>query len=92
MHDGESVLDAAKRELAEELGVAVQSVGDVCLSVPDPGSSFVIDFVPAKILGMPKMLEHQELAWVGLQELPGLELAPCDRVFASHLLETRGDP
>src|SRR5262245_11283091 len=53
---GETVLDAARRELSEELGVDVAHVGDVELSINDPGSSFVIEFHPVKITGEPACL------------------------------------
>src|SRR5690606_9965910 len=43
---GESLLDAARRELDEELGLTALSVGDVCFTARDPGSPFIIEFVP----------------------------------------------
>ena len=86
MQAGETILDAVRRELAEELGVEALSVGEVHLSVPDPGSTFVIDFVEATIQGIPSSTEHPEIAWVEAERLIDLPLAPSDRVFAEHLL------
>ncbi|HEY8427645.1 MAG TPA: (deoxy)nucleoside triphosphate pyrophosphohydrolase [Sandaracinaceae bacterium] len=87
VEEGESDFDAAARELAEELGVRVVEVGDVELSVRDPGSDFVIDFLRVRIEGEPACLEHAELAWVTREELRALPLAPSDRRFAAYLDE-----
>ena len=78
---GESDFDAASRELAEELGVSVQSVGAVEVSFADPGSEFVIEFLPVSIAGEPRCLEHAGLAWVGEEEALGYALAPTDRQY-----------
>src|SRR3954464_1080723 len=57
---GETHLEAARRELAEELDVRVLSVDSVLFSVADPGSEFLIEFVPTTIHGSPKRLEHMD--------------------------------
>jgi len=85
VEEGESDFDAAARELAEELGVRVLEVGDVELSVRDPGSEFVIDFLRVRIEGEPVCLEHAALAWVTPDELRSLPLAPSDQRYAAHL-------
>lgn len=85
VEEGESDFDAAARELAEELGVRVLEVGDVELSVRDPGSEFVIDFLRVRINGEPVCLEHAALAWVTPDELRSLPLAPSDQRYAAHL-------
>lgn len=79
---GESVPDAARRELGEELAVEVLSVGDCLLALPDPGSPFVVEFYPVEIAGEPVPLEHEALLWALPGELAGLDLAPSDRAFA----------
>jgi mutator protein MutT len=78
---GESDFAAVERELAEELGVRVKEVGAVELSVRDPGSEFVIEFLPVRIEGEPQALEHAALAWVGEEEMLGMKLAPSDRRY-----------
>jgi 8-oxo-dGTP diphosphatase len=85
----ETRLDAARRELAEELGVSVLSIGLPTFSVTDPGSEFVIEFVPAVIDGDPKCIEHTDQRWVSLPDLPSLDLAPSDRRFVDFLLSLR---
>jgi mutator protein MutT len=82
---GESPIDAARRELAEELGVAVTSVGECLLEVHDEGSPFVIEFYPVWFEGEPTALEHEELRWATLEELTGLPLAPADARMVHYL-------
>jgi 8-oxo-dGTP diphosphatase len=82
VESGESDFHAVERELAEELGVRVVQVGSVELSVRDPGSEFVIEFLPVVIEGEPRPLEHAALAWVGEEELLAMRLAPSDRRYA----------
>lgn len=86
IEEGESDLAAANRELAEELGVAVRSVAPPRFSISDPGSHFVIEFMPVNIEGSPRCIEHSELRWVPLAEMPHLDLAPSDRRFVEFLL------
>ena len=89
MKPGETHFEAARRELAEELDVRVLSVGPVIFSVADPGSEFLIEFVPTTIDGNPTCLEHMELRWLSLDELASLELAPSDRRFVDFLRSSR---
>ncbi|MFL6293141.1 MAG: (deoxy)nucleoside triphosphate pyrophosphohydrolase [Thermoanaerobaculia bacterium] len=79
---GESIPEAARRELAEELAVEVLAVGELLCEVPDPGSPFVVEFYPVEIAGEPIALEHEALIWVRPEELAGMDLAPSDRAFA----------
>ena len=85
LEPGESLLEAAGREMSEELGVVVSKVDALLFSVADPGSEFLIEFVPTAIQGEPKALEHSELRWLSLHELPSLPLAPSDRRFVEFL-------
>lgn len=87
---GESPADAARRELAEELGVEVTAVGERLLALPDPGSAFVIEFHRVEIAGEPSPLEHDEIAWVSPADLPALALAPSDRAFAGRIWPPAG--
>jgi len=86
---GESDLEAVSRELKEELGVAVQQVAPVMYSVQDPGSDFVIEFLPVEIDGEPMCHEHEAVAWVPTQELTDYALAPSDDRFARQHLGVR---
>lgn len=81
IHDGESDADAARRELREELDVEVTHVGAAELAIADPGSPFVIVFVPVEIAGEPACIEHTAHRWATLAELETMALAPSDRRY-----------
>jgi 8-oxo-dGTP diphosphatase len=85
LEPGETWLDAARRELREELGVDVVSVGEPVFRRRDPGARFEIVFVDVEIRGEPRALEHEAVRWVTRAEMAELELAPADRGFAGRL-------
>lgn len=85
-HEGEDLLSAARRELAEELDVCVQSVGPIEMSIDDPASSFIIEFTRTEIEGEPTAHEHDELAWAAPDDLLSYQLAPCDRRYVIAML------
>ena len=82
---GETLEDAVRRELVEELGVVAHPAGTVLYSIQDPGSAFVIEFLPVEIEGEPQCLEHAALAWVKVCDLLAMDLAPSDRRFVEFL-------
>lgn len=82
---GESHGEGVARELREELGVDVTWVGGVASSREDPGSAFVIHFLPVEIHGEPRALEHVQVGWFTLEEAAGLRLAPSDAWFLEQL-------
>lgn len=81
----ESFHDAAQRELSEELGLKVTSVGDVTFATVDEASGFTINFVEVAITGEPRLLEHTALKWLTAHDLLAFDLAPSDRRFAEFL-------
>lgn len=83
---GESLLEAARRELAEELALAVAGIGELLLSVADGRSGFVIEFVEVHGEGEPVALEHEALGWFDPEEMRAMALAPADAAFVLHLL------
>jgi mutator protein MutT len=92
MHADESASEAAARELREELGLAVTSVGTVVAAIEDEASPFVIEFHEVSVTGEPVALEHQEVGWFTSTELQELALAPADRSFARLLSERAQAP
>jgi mutator protein MutT len=82
----ESDESAARRELAEELGVHVESVAEPDFSIADPDSPFLVVFVPTLVTGDPTRHEHTALAWLTPAELAELPLAPSDRRYVEVLL------
>ena len=75
---------SVRRELHEELGVDVSSVGEEEFAIGDPGSPFLIVFVPVTISGEPVCHEHAALRWATLDELAALPLAPSDRRYVEQ--------
>ncbi|MEP6494798.1 MAG: (deoxy)nucleoside triphosphate pyrophosphohydrolase [bacterium] len=86
LEPGETIVDATRRELAEELAVEVSRVGDIQFSIEDPGSDFVIEFRPVDIAGDPQCLEHSNVEWVSRDELLNRALAPSDLQFARYVV------
>jgi mutator protein MutT len=85
LEEGEGLLEAALRELREELAVEVVTAGAALYSRPDPGSPFIIEFVPVEVAGEPQPLEHSELAWVLPADAAALHLAPADADFVRFM-------
>jgi 8-oxo-dGTP diphosphatase len=90
VREGESRLDAVRRELAEELDLRVTGLGRVLFSARDESAPFLIDFVETEVEGTPVPLEHAELAWLNSKELSELLLAPADARFVADLRGSSG--
>ena len=84
VRDDETHRDAIHRELDEELAVEVASVGELLFEATDPASGFAILFYDIEIVGEPVPLEHEELGWVGSDEIATMLLAPADRRFVER--------
>lgn len=82
LEGGESLAQAARRELMEELGVEVTGCGGLLFAHQEEGSPFRIEFVPVDIEGEPQALEHSAVRWVSIAESKGLPMAPSDLAFA----------
>lgn len=87
---GESLADAARRELLEELALEVHDVGAVLFSALDKSSGLTICFTSVSALGEPRLIEHSELCWSYPSNLLDLPLAPSDRLFAEFFLSEIG--
>jgi len=88
---GETLEEAARRELEEELGLRLTRSGQTLFSQVDEGSPFRIEFLEVWADGDPQALEHDELRWLLPSELTSLPLAPTDAVFASTHLENKDE-
>lgn len=86
MDQGESIQQAVTRELAEELNVETQGVGQVLFVATDDLSGYEIQFVPTRIFGEPVALEHSEITWCDRNHLISYALAPSDEAFAKFLM------
>lgn len=86
---GESMLQAARRELSEELGVEVVGVRGQPVPVQDPGSEWVVEFIETVIDGEPEAREeHTRVEWVPPEESTDYDLAPADREFVETYLRS----
>ena len=79
----ETDLDALHRELAEELGLQVTSVSAPIAEYRDPGSDYLIVFVPVVVHGEPECREHTAIRWAAWVDLSEMPLAPTDREFVA---------
>jgi len=82
---GESWLEAAHRELGEELGMEALALGELILTVADEGSPYVILFLQVDAAGEPVPTEHSAVGWFTPRELVALPLAPADARFVATL-------
>ena len=87
LQPGETLADAARRELLEELSLRVREVGAPLFECADPGSCFNLIFVRVSVDGEPVPNEHSALAWVRPSELENFSLAPSDNTFAQRWKE-----
>lgn len=88
LEEGEDHKSCAARELKEELSLTVIDSGAVIFQARDPGSPFVIDFVPVETEGQITLHEHSAYQWLTLEALQDLALAPSDKAFVSHLRQS----
>ncbi len=88
---GESLAQAAEREIAEELGCRIR-VRDVLPHREPVRPGLVLQVVRADLVsGDPHPHEHQAVAWVGVDDLEALRWTPADIPFVALLArELRG--
>ena len=87
---GESLFEAARRELTEELSVSATGIGRTLFSSRDGDAPFEIHFVEVEIAGDPIPHEHSEVGWFTPSELGSLPLAPADAAFVGELARLAG--
>ena len=84
---GESKEDALIRECREELAVTI-SVDKVFMEVdhvyPDLNVHLTL-FNAAIIEGTPQMLEHNDIQWIKVDEIPQYEFCPADKEILRRL-------
>lgn len=87
---GESTEECLKRELEEELAIDAEIGEQICVVQPTP--NFHLTVYHARILsGEPQLLEHDELRWLRLEELPDLRMLPADKPVVATLMESQDD-
>ena len=84
---GESREDALKRECREELDVEIE-VGDVFMEVDHeyPDLFVHLTLFNARIAsGEPKMIEHNDIRWITIDEIDDYEFCPADADILARL-------
>ena len=85
LESGETLFEAARRELSEELSVRCVGHGRTLWAAHDPQSIFLIEFIEIHIEGDARAVEHDAIGWFTPSELASMRLAPSDRLFAERL-------
>ena len=87
---GESLIEALRRELREELGVEAD-VGEEVIVIEHtyPERTVRLHFHRCLLKGEPRALLGQELRWASAAELRTLELPPADKKLIDVLTAAR---
>ena len=86
---GETGEQALVRECREELAVTV-SVGDVFMDVTHEYPDLLVHltlFNASIAGGVPQMLEHNDIRWITVDEIPNYEFCPADKDILRRLTE-----
>lgn len=81
IEEGESKIDALKRELEEELKITVDIVEDeyeFCRYEYDFGFVNLTTFICYLKSGEPQLTEHLQIKWLKVKDIEFLEWAPAD--------------
>lgn len=91
--DGESHIAALRREIREELDVEVV-VRDLVLETSHqyPDRVVTLFFYRCDLIGTPRPMIGQEMAWVARDELASLSFPPADDELIHRLTDCRGGP
>ncbi|WMI82171.1 (deoxy)nucleoside triphosphate pyrophosphohydrolase [Anaerotignum sp. MB30-C6] len=87
--NGESKEEALIRECREELGVMVE-VGEVYMELSHvyPDITIELTLYKAKIIqGTPQLLEHNDLRWIQVAQIPRFNFCPADEEILERLME-----
>ena len=90
---GETAQQALIRECREELAVEV-SVGDIFMEVVHEYPDLLVQltlFNAAVASGVPQMLEHNDIRWITVEEIPNFDFCPAD-VDILKKLQREGKP
>lgn len=89
---GESKEQALVRECREELAVEV-AVGDIFLEVTHTYPDITVHltlFHASIVQGVPKKLEHNDIRYITVDEIPKYEFCPADEVILQKLRQEGG--
>lgn len=87
--NGESDAEALARECQEELGITVE-VGEIHMKLTHgyPDITIELALYKAKIIkGTPQLLEHHDLRWITVEEIPNYDFCPADEEILQNLMK-----
>lgn len=87
---GETETDALIRECREELAITVRPIEEFLRLEYEYPEIFVkmAVFVTEIVSGEPQRLEHDELRWVGIDEMETLDFSDADQAILKKIKET----
>lgn len=89
LEPGESRQQALIRECQEELGIEI-AVGDVFMEVVHEYPDLLVRLTLFRATiadGVPRMLEHNDLRWITVKEIPQFDFCPADVDILKKLME-----
>ena len=89
---GETAEEALVRECREELDITV-AVGDVFMEVLHEYPDLLVRltlFNATIAQGTPQMLEHNDIRWIAVEEIPNFDFCPADVDILKKLMEEKG--
>lgn len=94
VEEGESNVDALIRECKEELGIKI-AVDGIYMEIEYSYPNFDVDLFlyDARIEeGTPKLLEHNDMRWISIDEIDEYDFCPADYKFLDNLKELKPIP
>jgi mutator protein MutT len=89
-HDGESLEDALRREIKEELNTGIHALNEVFRTKHVyPDRTIELHFFRGRLEGAPEPALGQELRWITRQEFPALSFPPADAELLAELTNLR---
>ena len=84
---GETKAEALVRECREELAVTLDVQAELCDVIHDyPGFSIHLTLMEARVAdGKPTALEHNDIQWIGFDQLAGFDFCPADKKLIEKL-------
>ncbi len=89
---GETPASALVREIAEELGCVIEVRGWLSGEAPIGDSHFLTVATAVLLDGAPTPVEHDQIRWLGPEELDLVDWLEPDRPFLAELRELLLDP
>jgi 8-oxo-dGTP diphosphatase len=88
--DGETLEDALRREIKEELNAGISGLTEVFQTRHEyPGRAIELHFFRGTLEGAPEPALGQELRWVAREEFPALSFPPADAELLAELAHFR---